>query len=337
MSYQELQDKYDRLKAAGKTLSNSKEFAKVYKQLKADPTYQLVNELTKQVVELDRQISDIPAVELTDQEKAAFLNKAIEEITPYYNSKRAEIEAGIKEGKVRTAEEILTTQREVEESAKEALAKFDLNQAETEEDFLNQLADLTSTTNEEMVAKKTDFKQRIEDLKVDQVQSGILTSGIGRKAVGEEQDIASLEEQALLRGSEAQKTKLESAKKYNLESIQLARKAAEAERVRQIGTPEEAAATQQSALQTAGYSSLSELPSATELLRLQKERGISPIDDKTALTDLERERIKAQEATKEELEEDELARRDVEYQAQLRKIEAEKAAKASKLSAVRGY
>jgi uncharacterized small protein (DUF1192 family) len=298
----------------------------------------LVQEITKQVVELDRQIDELtPYLSLTDQEKQAFLDKAIEQITPYYERKKGEIEAGIKEGKVRTAEDILTNIRQVEEETKAELARFDLTTAETEEDFLNKIADITTSKDEDITVKREDYRQRIENLKVSQIQQGTLTSGIGAKKREEQERLKALEESIIQRKAETSATALETAKKFTIDQVALARQAAEQQRIRKIGTPAEVASTTASALETTGLQDINQLKSPEEIARLRAERGIKPLTDNTALPELEAERQKAGIATQQELQADELARRKATYGAQITKIKAEQAKKASQVSALRGY
>lgn len=298
----------------------------------------LIESISKEMVALDRQIDELtPYLSLTDEEKQGFLDKALQEITPYYDRKKAELEASLQEGKVRTAEDILTNMRAIEEETKVALEKFDLTRAETEEDFLNQLADVMTSKGETLSAKREEYRQRLENLKAGQVQQGTLTSGIGAKQRAEQENLKAMEEAEIERRAATQQTALETGKKYNIETIQLARRAAEEERVRKIGGQTEADLTKQKAMGTLGISGYEQLKSPEELARARAERGVSPLYDQTALTDLESEKIRARQSTAQELQADELARRDVEYGAQIRKIEAERARKAATMSSLRGY
>ena len=337
-TYSELLAKYNKLKAEGKSESTSKSFAKIKKQLQADPTYQLVKTISNQVVELDRQIDELtPYLSLTDQEKQAFLDKAIEQITPYYERKQAEIEAGIKEGKVRTAEEILQNIRTTEEETKQEFAEFDLTQAKTEEDFLNKITNITATKDEDIAVKREDYRQRMENMKVQQIQSGTLTSGIGAKKRAEQENLKAMEEAQIQRQAEASTAATTTAKEYTIGQVQLARQAAEQQRIRKIGTPSEVASTQAAAMQTTGIEDMTQLKSPEELQRLRAERGIKPIYDQTELPELQADKQKAQYATQQELQADELARREATYGASITKIKAEQAKKASQLASLRGY
>ena len=297
----------------------------------------IIDAISKEMVELDRQIDELtPYLSLTDEEKQAFLNKAIEQITPYYERKTAELEASLKEGKVRTAEDILTNIRQIDEETKAELQRFDLSQAETEEDFLNKLADITSTKDEDIAVKREDYRQRIETLKANQIQSGTLTSGIGAKKRAEQERLKAMEEAIVQRKAEADTTAVESAKKFTIDQISLARQAAEQQRIRKIGTPAEVASTQAQALQTAGLQDISQLKSPEELARQRAERGINPSYDNTQLRELQAEKQKAGIATAQELQADELARREQTYGLQRDKIVAERARKAASIAALRG-
>lgn len=293
--------------------------------------------IAKQMVELDKQLDELtPYISLSDEEKQGFLDKALQEITPYYERKTAELEAGLKEGKLRTAQDILTSMREVEETTKTSLAKFDLTTAQTEEEFVNRLSDITSTKGEDLATKRLDYQQRLESLKANQVQQGTLTSGIGAKKrteLGAEQQMG---EATLERRSQADVSSLETAKKYSLDQVQLSRQAAEQARARTIGGTTEADLTKQQAMQTAGITDMNQLGSAAELARQQAERGITPITGGAVQTaDLEAEKLKAQESTAQELQADELARKEAEYGMTRDQILAERARKASQVSALR--
>jgi hypothetical protein len=298
----------------------------------------IVEAITKEIVALDRQIDELtPYLSLTDEEKQAFLNKAIEQITPYYERKKAELEASLKEGKVRTAEDILTNIRTIDEETKTELAKFDLSQAQTEEDFINKLADITSSKDEDIAVRREDYRQRMENMKAEQIQSGTLTSGIGAKKRAEQERLKTMEEAMIARKAETDTTAITAAKTQTIDQYQLARKAAEEQRVRKIGTPSEVASTQAQAMQTAGLTDINQLKSPEELQRLRAERGITPSYDQTQRPELQAERQKAGVATQQELQADELARREQTYGLQRDKIMAERAKKAQSITALRGY
>jgi hypothetical protein len=298
----------------------------------------IIEAISKEMVELDRQIDELtPYLSLTDEEKQAFLNKAIEQITPYYDRKTAELEASLKEGKVRTAEDILTNIKQIDEETKAELANYDLRTAQTEEDFLNRLADITSTKDEDIAVKREDYRQRLETMKANQIQQGTLTSGIGAKKRAEQERLKSMEEAIIARKAETDVTAIDTAKTQTIEQYQLARKAAEEQRIRKIGTPSEVASTTQQALQTTGLTDINQLQSPQELERLRKERGIEPTYDSTAPLELQAQKQKAGVATQQELQADELARREQTYGLQRDKIMAERAKKAAQVSALRGY
>jgi hypothetical protein len=108
-----------------------------------------------------------------------------------------------------------------------------------------------------------------------------------------------------------------------LEQIALARQSAEQERARKIGGTTEADYTEQEALKTAGLASTDELASEQEIARQRADR-VTPLTDSTALSDLEREKTEAQEATAQELGADELAQRQQEYDLIQQELERKK-------------
>jgi hypothetical protein len=298
----------------------------------------LIDSISKQMVEYDRQLEELtPYLSLTDQEKQAFLDKAIEQITPYYDNKKAEIEASLKEGKVRTAEDILGNIRQIEEETKAQLANFDLSQAQTEEEFLNKIGELTTNKDEDIATKTEDYRQRMENLKANQIQSGTLTSGVGAKQRAEQERLKAMELGQVENQYGQATTDTETAKKYSIDQIALARKSAEEARVRAIGGVTEAGMTQDAAMQTAGITDINQLRSPEELARKRAESGIVPSYDATKLTDLNAEKTKAGIATQQELQADELARRNAEYGSQRDKILAEQAKKAAQIKSLRGY
>lgn len=333
-SYSELLSKYNSLKAEGKELSTSKKFAKTYNELRSHPIYNLVNTITKEIVELDRQLDQLGPLGLTDAEKQSFLDKAIEQVQPYYDRKSAEIESQITEGVVRTAEDTLALIREVTQETQSQLAQFDLTTAKTEEEFLNRLGAITAGADEDTSFKTEEWRQRLENVKFNQIQSGIFSSGIGAKKRAEQERLKQMELASIERQEGEAVTQAETSKKYTLENIQLAREAAQAKRERLIGAPSETQATADKALGTLGYSDLSQLPSEADINANRNERGISPLyaGGATALNDLEAERLKAVESRKQELQSDELAIREQSYQKEREKILADRAKKASALN-----
>src|SRR3990167_9336462 len=54
----------------------------------------LVDQITSQLIELEDKLAKIPNVTFTTEELDSFMNKALDEITPYYNTKKAEIDKG---------------------------------------------------------------------------------------------------------------------------------------------------------------------------------------------------------------------------------------------------
>jgi len=268
---------------------------------------------------------------LTDAELENFLNKAIEQITPYYDKKKSELEAGVKEDKIRSMEDILVNVRDVAQTTQELLAKYDVEQAETEEDLVNKLADITATKEEDLAMKADDWRGRIEQQKTAQIQGGTLTSGVGQKRVQDLLARQSMEQQAVARRAGTAETVAQTGAKYDLERVALARQNAEAERVRRIGTPAQQAELEEKALGELGYTDMGQLPSEAELLRARTERGITPAKPES-LSDLEEERKRATESRKLQLQSEELAARTAKEQAQRQSILAEISKNQNKLS-----
>ena len=295
--------------------------------------YKIVNAIKKEIVALNRQLKLLGPIGLTDEEKEGFLQKAIQEVQPYYDRKSAEISEQIKEGKVRTAEDTLVEIRQVEEEVSQHLEYYDLTTAETEEDFINRIADITATEGEDIALKTDDWRQRIENVKLQQIQSGTFSSGIGAKKRKEEEARKALELGSVQRKAQSREAEAEDARKYDIEKIRLARETAQQDRIRRIGTPQETEATKQQGLQTLGLGSLGELGSAAELERARKERGFGNITaDKYSLAENESSRKLAEESRKIELQEGEKAVREQERQSQREEVLAEAARKKSQLS-----
>ena len=328
MTYSEIVQRYNELKAEGKSPSTSKKMAKVYNQMQDHPQHKLVSSIQNEIIQLDRQLQELGKyLSLTDDEISTIIEKAITEVQPYYDRKNAEIEAQLAEGKVRTAEEQLLTINEIEQETSALLESYDLSTAETEEDFLNRMGALTAQTEDEIAAKTEDFRQRFENVKMGQIQSGVFSSGIGGKKRAEEEankqrEIGATEERSL-----ETKTQLESRAKYDLENVRLAREAAQQRRIREIGTPEETEAQRQEAMGILG----GDVASRTAVEAARTQRGISPLYNKQALTDLEEEKRKSVLSRQEELKSQQLAERNTEYEQMREKILAERARKASQL------
>jgi len=336
-SYAELEKKYKELKAQGKELSTSKSFAKVYEEYKKHPITKIVSSITNEIVALDRELDKLGPLSLTDAEKEAFLQKAIEQVTPYYNRKTAEIEAGIKEGKIRSAEDLLISIRDVDQEVKSTLAGLDIRQAETEEDFLNRITDITATRDEDVATKREEWRLRLENTKMGQIQSGIFTSGIGTKKREDIERLREMELSTVQRRTQAEQTAAETARKYDLEQIKLARETAQKERATKIGTPEQTAVAE-TARTELGLQPGQELGSKAEIeyARSQPGRNIS-VYKPEVLTDLEEERRKAVESRKIELQTGELGIKEQQEKLARQKIEAERARKYAELSSYRGY
>lgn len=291
------------------------------------PAWKIVDAIKKEVVALDRQLHSLGPLSLSDEEIETFLNKAIQEVQPYYDRKTEEINAQLSEGKLRTAEDQLLYIQNVEQEIGEVLQQYDLSTAQTEEEFANRLGALTSQTEDEIESKTYDWKQRIEDVKFNQIQKGIFASGIGGEKRQELAERKETEVGNIAQRAEERQTELETGKKYDLENIRLARESAQQRRIQQIGTPEETERMKQDAMSLTGGPIGPQADIATQ----RAERGIAPIYNKQALTDLEEERRNSVLSRQQELQNTELDIRNQEYNKQREQILAERAKKASQL------
>lgn len=298
----------------------------------------IISQIKKQIIELDRQLDKLPSLALTDQEKENFLQKAISQVQPYYDRKVAEITQGVQEGKIRSAEDTLLYIRDVENEVGTTLANLDLSKAETEEDFINTLTQITAGLDENLDTKREDWRLRIENLKQNQIQSGIFSSGIGKEKREEAARLQQMEESQLQAGAQRQITGAETAKKYTLDQITLARQAAEKERVARIGAEDQTAAQKAAAMGILGITDPNQLGSKTAIdtARMSDARNIS-VYKPEALQEIEAERLKAAESRKQELQDEELAIRNQEYERQRQKILADKAAAQAKLNQYGAY
>jgi len=296
-----------------------------------DQSDKLVDEISNAVIELEDQLNNIPGVSLSQEEMDTFLQKAIDQVTPYYDTKKAEIETGIKEGKTQVAEDVLTDIRRIRDEVRTNLQSLDINQAETEEDFINTLADITASKEEDVASKRFEWGERIKVAKQGQVESGILTSGIGRKEVGNLESRQQAEQQAVERSAGVKETSLQTGQKFDLERIALARQAVAQQRERQLGTASQEASTTTGALGTLGMTDINQLPSETELARQRAERNVQ-VYRPSALTDLGEEKSRSIESRKLTLQGEELAAKQQQEQAQRNKIYSDISKKKTQLS-----
>lgn len=291
----------------------------------------LIDEVSNTIIELEDKLFSL-GVGLSQEEADAFLEKAINQVAPYYDTKTKEIEAGIKEGKVQAAENLLIDIRKIKEEIGTTLQKLDIDQAQTEEEFVNTLANITSTRDEDIATKKYVWGERIKELKQSQVQTGVLTSGIGRQeaqgTVGRQQ----AEEAAVTRDAATRQTSLETGQKFDIERIALARQTVQQQRERQLGTPTQEAATTTGALGTLGLTDMGQFGSEAELSRQRTARNI-PTYNPTALTDLGEERSRAVESRKLALQGEELAAKQQGEAAQRSKILSEISRQKQKIGA----
>lgn len=291
----------------------------------------LVNQVTQQIIDLENQLNSIPNLALSDTELDDILKKATDQVTPYYEKKQAEIEKGIKEGKIRSAEDLLMQIRDVEAQTKDKIAQYDLSTAQTNEELANKLADITATSQEDLAMKRDDWRQRIDQAKGQQVKSDILTSGIGKKQIQDLLTRQQMEEQAIQRRADTATTEANTTAKYDLASIQQARQAAEAERIRRIGTPDQTAATTTALRGTLGLADGAALPSDTEIARQRADRNVT-VARPEDLTTLGEQKKQAVESRRQSLIADEQAIRQQQELAKRQSITASMAAKQRQLN-----
>lgn len=291
-----------------------------------DLTPFLVNEISNQIIELENKLASIPGVSLSPEEMDAFLEKAITQVEPYYNQKKSEIEQGIKEGKIRTAEDTLILIRQVTDDVRTNLAKYDIDQAESEEDFINRMAEITSIQGENLETKQFEWRNRLDTAKQDLVKSQTYSSGIGIKQVNELEARKQQEIDAVNRAAETAKTETETAKKFSLERITLARQAVTDERKRRIGDESQTAALEAQSRAELGLSADDPLASESDIYNSRAQRNTT-VQSPEALTDLEEERRRAVESRKLSLQEEELDIRKTEEEKQRQAIQSQIAAK----------
>jgi hypothetical protein len=292
---------------------------------------ELYNSILNSINSLLDEYNRVGAPALTNSEMEIFLNKAIEQVTPYYDKKKAEIEAGIKEGRIQNMEDILMNIRDVETSTNELLARYDISKAQTDEELANKLADITATRDEELALKADDWRQRIEQKKSSQIQSDTLTSGVGRKQIQDLLSRQALEQQAIQRRAGVASTVAQTAAKYDLQKVALARQTAEKERINKIGTPAQREELESKISAELGLPSASRLPSSAEVLRARASRNITTYKPE-ALTASEEERKRAIESRKLQLQNEELAARESKEKAQRQEINTRIAQQQNRLS-----
>lgn len=315
--YDDFMDQYNR------GLSGEPDQQKAAKQ-------KLINDITKIINDLEDKLATLPNVVLSQAELDAFLQKAIAEIKPWYEQRLTEVQAGIKEGQIRNAEDMLKFMRNTEAEISKLLAKYDIDQAKTEEDFINQMADITASRDEDIALKRDDWRMRLEDARLGQTKTGILTSGVGQKRLEDLKARQEMEEQNLLRQYGSQQTKVEIAKKYDLQNIQLARQQAEAERLNKIGTPEQQEVARAQLRQTLGIAEGQAEPSDLEMAQRRASNDIT-VYKPEELNRLAEERAIREESRFGEMRVNEEEQLRLQREEQRRYLEAEKAKKQREL------
>lgn len=286
----------------------------------------LEEQFANQLIDLDAKLSNL-VVSLTDAEKDAYLEKARQQIQPYYDKERERIQQGIKENKIQTAEDLLLEIRNVEETTALQMEELDITKAETEEDFVNTLAEMTRKEGEDLELNRLNWMTKVDASRKEMAQAGYSSDmgGFGTAEYERTKQRRDITQQGIAGEYAAKETALQTEKKYDLERIALARKAAEQKRLRIVGTPEEAEATKKAMTSQAGLSE-GQLLSEIEMQRRRAERDIAPVKyGAQQLTDLESQQKQALESRKLELEAQELATRKQASAAELARQRAEAA------------
>ena len=295
----------------------------------------LIDEISNQLIELEDKLNKIPGVSLTQEEQDSFLKKALDQITPYFEQKKSEIEKGIREGFIRTAEDTLALIQQVKNEVKNSFQKYDIDQAQTEDEFVAKMADITSAEGEAVESKVYEWQQRMQEAKMNLGKKGILSSGIGMKQLSELEKRQQAEKEAIARRAEQAKTEATTVKKFSLDRVALARQQITDERKRRIGEPTQTAEMEAKAREAAGLAPDQNL-SETDILNNRQARN-TKVYDPTALNSLEEERRTALESRKLSLQTEEIDRRTAQEKAQRDAINAQMAAKQRELQNVRGY
>lgn len=291
-----------------------------------DLTPFLVDEISNQIIELENKLASIPGVSLTQEEMDAFLEKAIDQVEPYYNQKKSEIEKGIKEGTIRNAEDTLMLLRTVKSDVAQNLAKYDIDQAQNEEEFVNRMAEITAIKGENLDSKKFEWLNRLDTAKKDLVQNGIYDSGIGMKEISNLEARKRQELDSVNRAADTAKTETETANKFSLERIALARQAVTDERKRRIGDESQSAALEAKAKTDLGLTGDQQIGSEADIAYARAQRN-TPVYSPQDLTTLEEEKRKAIESRKLSLQQEELDIRKTEEERQRQAIQAQIASK----------
>jgi len=284
-------------------------------QLQGSYQQQLEDSIANSIIELENKLNSIPGISFSQQELDTFTQKAIDQVKPYYDKKRSEIESGIKEGKIQSAEDLLIKIRAVDLDTTQLLERYDLSKARNEEELVNTLADITSSRDEDLAVKRDEWKYKLDQTKQNQVQSDVLTSGIGRKQISDLLNTQQMTEQQVVDRASRKATTAETTTGYNLKEIALARKQVEEDRVRRIGTPEQATATTTALRSELGLSPDDPLPSDAEIERLRAQRN-QTVYKPTALTDLTEQQKQAEESRRQQLLLDEEQAKKRQYEGQ---------------------
>jgi len=262
----------------------------------------MVNDTADLISEYLDKLNRADNITFSDEELQNFLDKATAEVQPYYDKRLAEIKTGIQEGQIQDAEDLLIALRRSKDEVEMSLKKYDLEEAQTEEEFINTLAQITSQEGEDLELSRLNWRDRVNQARNQQVQKGIQTSGIGKQETATLNQRADIEQSGIARRADEKQLALETGKKYSLENIALAREAVQRERVRKYGTEDEATALEQGLKDRAGVEGddFSEIG----LLSNRAKRNVTAYKPE-ALTQTEEERKRAIESRKLRLQEEE--------------------------------
>jgi hypothetical protein len=298
--------------------------------LKENSKNKMIDEVTKIINDLEDKLNAIPNISFTQDELDNFLAKAIEQVKPYYDQRIADIEAGIKEGTIRNAEQMLKFMRDTQTEISGLLQKYDIDQARTEEEFINTLTDITASRDEDLGMKRDDWRNRLNDARMGLTQKGTLTSGIGMKQITDLLNRQQMEEESLVRRYGSKETEAETAKTYDLQQIALARQRAEADRLNKVGTPEQQAEAEAKLRETLGLTEGQALPTDLEMMQRQAGNNVT-LYKQEDLVKLGEEQKLAIEAKRMGFEQGETDIREKEYEAQRRQILSDMAKKQREL------
>lgn len=268
----------------------------------------IIGQMKQTMIDLDRQWSALPDTVLTQEEKDAILNKAITEITPWYEKQKQQLEKGIQEGKIQSAEDYYLALNQSKLDLETQLKGYDISEAQTNEELADTLAQITSESETDLELKRIEWNNRLQQ--VDQQIAGSGFAGTSPALVAKERDMreaADLERQKIEQRAANQTTNTQREAKYDLERIRLARESAQRERELKFGDAGKEAQMLEESSATLGLQPGQAL-SAAEIQKRRLDRGTTAIyNPEEAQSKLEENRKLKEEETRLSLERDELA------------------------------